>query len=87
MSLLLFFIALTPVVTLYFVTLLYGENDRYGYPGFRFFLDVGSYFFSAISRNTFLVLSGTTIAISLFLLVKTNGWWAEDTRVYSGTAE
>lgn len=81
--LLLFFMALLPVVNLYFYVLQYIENDRYGY--------VASIFFSLLLALTFFglpkILRTISIAawlsISIFFTFKTNIYWQKSTKVHT----
>jgi hypothetical protein len=83
LSLLLFFAALTPVITLYMVTLMYGENDRYGYLASIFFWMMISVLLGGLSRKFYYPLATILLGVSVFLLLKTNNWWAEDSRIYN----
>ncbi|MEO6168523.1 MAG: hypothetical protein ABIO46_13340 [Chitinophagales bacterium] len=82
MSALLFFAALTPVITLYMVTLLYGENDRYGYLAAVFFWMMMALLFSLLPKKFFYGIAAATVVITVFFLLKINGWWAENDRIY-----
>src|SRR4030095_4943142 len=78
MSLIMFFVSLTPVITLYMVTLLYGENDRYGYLASIFFWMTFSILLCAIPRKIFYPIAALALGVSIFFLVRMNGWWAEN---------
>ena len=84
LSLLFFFISLTPIVTLYMVTLLYGENDRYGYPASIFFWMTISVLLAWLPKGIFYSLSVLLVGVSIFLLLKTTQWWNEGNSVYYG---
>ncbi len=78
----LFSVALLPVLTLYMVTLLNGENDRYGYVASMFFWMMLVMLISSFPKKIFLPVSGMLLGISIFLLVKTTTWWADSNRIY-----
>ncbi len=82
MSLLLFFISLTPIITLYMVTLMHGENDRYGYLASIFFWMTVSVLFAALPKRLFYGIALILILISVLLLWQTNRWWCENTKIY-----
>ncbi|HUM47337.1 MAG TPA: hypothetical protein PLD84_10430, partial [Chitinophagales bacterium] len=82
MSALLFFAALTPVITLYMVTLLYGENDRYGYLAAIFFWMMMTLLFSLLPKKFFYGITAATLVVTVFFLLKMNAWWAENDRIY-----
>jgi len=82
MSLIMFFVSLTPVITLYMVTLLYGENDRYGYLASIFFWMTLSILLSAITAKVFYPITALILGVSIFFLVRTNSWWSENSCIY-----
>lgn len=84
MLLLLFFLSVAPVSNMYFYTLLYIENDRYGYHGSLFLsMLVALSFFTLPKFMRYPLLIGY-IGISVFLTQKTNRWWSESREVYYG---
>ena len=78
----LFSIAFIPVLTLYFVRLLNGENDRYGYIASMFFWMMMVVLLSSFPMKIFVPLNVVLIGISIFLLVKTVRWWSESNHIY-----
>ncbi len=77
MALAMFFTALAPVATLYMLTLLHGENDRYGYVASMFLMMALAMAFGALRDRYRWWLWGTWIAVSVFYLHRTVQWWAD----------
>ncbi len=78
----LFLVALLPVVTLFFNSLLFIENDRYGYLASVFFsIGLVSLLFSfhPVLRYSLLL---AFMAVCLWFTWKTNSFWQESTKVY-----
>lgn len=86
-AVLMFFIALTPVITLYMVTLLHVENDRYGYLASMFLCMAIAIGFSAFPRRIFYGLCGLYLLVSAYYLRQNNGYWAESTGLYYSLLE
>ncbi|MEO5673567.1 MAG: hypothetical protein ABIQ74_02875 [Chitinophagales bacterium] len=78
----LFSVALFPVLTLYMVTLLIGENDRYGYFASMFFWLMMVMLFSTLPKKLFYGLCLIILVISVFLTLKTVMWWRDSARIY-----
>ncbi|PHN04179.1 hypothetical protein [Flavilitoribacter nigricans] len=76
------FIALVPVLNLYFNYLLHIENDRYGYLPALFFYPAWVALLSRLPRGLYYFLTGVYLFISIGLLQRTNLYWAQSTRVY-----
>lgn len=76
------FIALIPVLNLYFNYLLHIENDRYGYLPALFFYPAWMALLSRLPRGFFLLLAGSYLLISIYFLQKTNRFWSQSTTVY-----
>lgn len=76
MALAMFFISLAPVVTLYMLTLLHGENDRYGYVASMFLGITLALLFSFLKTQYRWLCWGIWISISVFYLHRTVQWWA-----------
>jgi hypothetical protein len=70
-----FSILLTPVLTLFFTTLLLTENDRYGYLPSAFLMFGLALSLSYLPKRLFYISSISYILFSLFLLLKTNRMW------------
>ena len=67
-----FFLAVFPVANLYFVILLLGENDRYGYMASGFlWVAVCLLLYHALPRKVHVFLYGVLLVVSLGLLAKT----------------
>ncbi|MBA3648029.1 MAG: hypothetical protein H0W62_05675 [Chitinophagales bacterium] len=77
-----FFISLTPVITLYMVSLLYGENDRYGYLASMFFCMMLVLIFSFFKRKIYYVASAVMLSISLYFLIQINTYWVTNNQIY-----
>jgi hypothetical protein len=77
-----FSILLTPVLTLFFSTLLLNENDRYGYLPSAFLMFGLALGLSFLPKRLFYFSSMGYIVFSFFLLLKTNRMWyhAENVR-------
>jgi hypothetical protein len=77
-----FSILLTPVLTLFFSTLLLTENDRYGYLPSAFLMFGLALSLSFLPKRIFYLSSVCYIFFSFFLLLKTNRMWyhAENVR-------
>lgn len=76
------FLALIPVLNLYFNYLLHIENDRYGYLAALFFYPAWMALLSRLPRTLFLTLAFAYVLIALGLLQRTNQYWAQSTEVY-----
>jgi hypothetical protein len=75
-------IALLPICNMFFATLMYGENDRYGYLMSAFLsLAVAVGIFSISPKALRNGIFATYLGISLFFLVKTNLLWKASTEV------
>lgn len=80
--LVLFFLALLPIINMYFYALLYIENDRYGYVASIFFclmLAVILFSFPKILRYTGLSLF---TFVSIYLTIQTNHYWHQSYLVH-----
>lgn len=77
-----FSILLSPVLTLFFSTLLLTENDRYGYLPSAFLMFGLALSLSYLPKRIFYLTSICYILFSFFLLLKTNRMWyhAENVR-------
>ena len=82
--LLAFFIALLPVINLYFNYLLFIENDRYGYLASLFFCFALVLLLSFLPRWLFYSTGAAFLLCSGLLLWKTNQYWQASTKVYYG---
>ena len=80
--LLLFLLALLPVVNLYFHYLLHIENDRYGYLASAFLFLGLSTALSLIPPRIYLFLAIGYLGISSLFLWRTNQLWKQSTAVY-----
>ncbi len=78
----LFSVALIPIITLYMVTLLHGENDRYGYIASMFFWMIIILLISSLPKKIFYPLSTALIVISILLSIKMVGWWEASSKIY-----
>lgn len=76
------FIALAPVLNLYFNYLLHIENDRYGYLPALFFFPALAALISYLPRWAFWGLGTLYLLFSWFFLQRTNQYWAQSTGVY-----
>jgi hypothetical protein len=76
------FLALIPVLNLYFNYLLHIENDRYGYLAGLFFYPAWMALLSRLPRRLFLALGLLYLFLSAGLLHRTNLYWAQSTAVY-----
>lgn len=76
------YLALLPVLNLYFNYLLHIENDRYGYLAAAFFYPAWMALLSRLPRWLFLSLGFFYFLCSMWLLQKTNSYWAASTAVY-----
>ncbi len=82
-----FFGAILPVANLFFYTLLYSENDRYGYFASPFIWLAALLWLSPLARPTRLVITGVLLALSIFLLVRMSIYWGRAEDVYSSLIE
>jgi hypothetical protein len=82
LSLILFFLALLPILNLYFLTLQNVENDRYSYFASVFFSLFLAGFFTVLFQRWSWFPSGIFLLISLFYLQKTNIWWRDATSIH-----
>ena len=82
--LLAFFIALLPIINLYFNYLLLIENDRYGYLASMFFCMTLTLVLSFLPRWLYFAASAAFLALSCVLLWNTNQHWKASTKVYYG---
>lgn len=71
-----FIISLMPVVTLYMLTLLHGENDRYGYVASLFLSMALALLFSGMKEKYRWLCWGIWMTVSVFYLQRTVQWWA-----------
>lgn len=83
LSLALFFGAILPVCNLFFYTLLYSENDRYGYFASGFFWLAALSVLAALPRPVFRVLVSLLVVVSAVLLVRTTRIWGQSEEVYN----
>lgn len=79
-----FFIALLPIINLYFNYLLFIENDRYGYLASMFFCVFLALVLSGLPKWWRYGLSLVFIFFCTLTLTKTNRFWKESTTVYRG---
>ncbi len=77
-----FFIALLPVLNLYFNYLLLVEHDRYGYLAAMFFWPFVAALLTLLPRWLRYAIVAVLLVLSGFLLHKTNRYWQESTQVY-----
>jgi hypothetical protein len=75
-------IALLPICNMFFATLMYGENDRYGYLMSAFLsMAVAIGIFSIPSKIMKNVVFAAYFGVSAFLLVKTNVLWRQSSNI------
>ncbi len=86
-SLLLFSLALLPVINLYFNYLFYIENDRYGYLASVFFFIALALLFSHLPKWVDWAATAIFCLLSAGLLWQTNEYWAKSTEVYFSLLE
>lgn len=80
--LVLFGIALLPIINLYFNYLLHIENDRYGYLASMFICMMLVLLLSRLPRQLFYTLSIAYFVVSGFMLHKAVGYWRTSTYLY-----
>lgn len=83
----LFFIALLPAITLYFNTLLFIENDRYGYLASAFFSGALVVFLFGLPKIWRYGLLSIYLLFGLWLSRRTNNYWQESAKVFHGLIE
>lgn len=76
------FLALIPVLNLYFNYLLHIENDRYGYLAAAFFYPAWMALLSRLPRHLFTGLAIAYLVVSIVFLVRTNRYWAQSSHIY-----
>ena len=79
-----FFIALLPVLNLFFYTLQYLENDRYGYFPMVFLSLFLVFVLKQIPKNIGLIIAFIYLAFSLHFSLKINNIWGASNRVVQG---
>jgi hypothetical protein len=80
---LLFGIALIPVLNLFFNDVLHIENDRYNYLASIFFFPLLVLLWSYLPRWAFWSISAAYLLCSVYFLRMTNQMWAESTKIYN----
>jgi len=86
-SMLSFYIALVPILNLFFYSLMYLENDRYGYFPSAFLALSLIFIFRLLPKSIGIGLATLYLLFSVHFLVKMNGLWASSNRVVQGLFE